>query len=62
MTAEDVAVLLAYEVSTVYRRVRTGSLPGFRDGASVRIDPGELIEHLEKKTRLGARKKPPTVM
>lgn len=62
MTVDEVAVLLAMDKSTVYRKVRSGSIPGFAFGSSVRIDPGELIEYLEKKTRLGARQRPQRVM
>jgi excisionase family DNA binding protein len=57
----EVDVLLSVDQSTVYRKVRSGSLPGFGVGSSVRIDPGELIDYLEKKTRLGARAKKPQV-
>lgn len=59
MKVEEVAVLLSVDTSTVYRKVNSGVIPGFGLGASVRIDPGELIDYLESKTRLGVMKKKP---
>lgn len=62
MKAEQVANLLQVEISTIYRKVRNGSIPGFGFDGSVRIDPAELADHLERKTRLGVKKQlKPTV-
>lgn len=61
MTVPEVSQLLQIDVSTAYRKCRNGSLPAFGLDGVVRVDPAELANHLEAKTRLGIRKKKPTV-
>lgn len=56
MTIPEVAQLLNADISTVYRKVRNGRLPGFGIDGMIRVDPSELADHLEAKTRLGVKK------
>lgn len=53
LTAREAATLLHIHYTTFYRMLRGGKVPAFRIGGTVRIDPGQLADFLQSKTRLG---------
>lgn len=48
MTVKDVAKLFSVEKGTIYKRARSGDIPSFRVGTSVRFDPKALADWHEK--------------
>lgn len=50
LTADEVAELLAIDVSTVHRWARAGTLPAFRYGRVVRFDPDALNGFISGQT------------
>jgi excisionase family DNA binding protein len=51
LRAKDVAALLGLHVITVYKLAKSGQIPSFKVGYSVRFRP----EHIEKIMSTGAR-------
>jgi excisionase family DNA binding protein len=49
MRAGDVAKLLSFSPTQVYRMAETGKLPCFRIGTAVRFDPGIIAKWLREK-------------
>ncbi len=45
-TAEETAGVLNTSTKTVYRRIRTGELPAYRDGGILRIHPDDLARYI----------------
>jgi len=50
MTAEEVSELFGVHLDTIYKLARSGSIPSFRIGTSVRFDPKYLAEWYEQQT------------
>ena len=49
MTIEELATMLSQSPKTLYKAVNRGSLPAFRLGGSIRLDPHEVAEWLRKR-------------
>lgn len=55
LTVNEVALRLSVSKSRVYAMVRSGELPAYRIGVSIRFDPDELARFLhERKTNVGS--------
>jgi excisionase family DNA binding protein len=50
LTADEVAGLLGISAQMIRKQARTGDIPCFRIGTSVRFDPQKLCEWLERQT------------
>lgn len=50
MTADDLAELFGIHTDTVYKQARSGVIPSFRIGTSVRFDPKSVAEWYEQQT------------
>ena len=46
LTVEETACILNTSTKTIYRRIKTGELPSFRDGNILRIHPDDLARHI----------------
>ena len=46
LTVSEGAEILNTSVKTVYRRIRTGELPAYRDGGILRILPDDLARYI----------------
>ena len=46
LTVEETAEVMNNSVKTVYRRIRTGELPAYRDGGILRIHPDDLARYI----------------
>ena len=46
LTVEETAEIQNTSVKTVYRRIRTGELPAYRDGGILRIHPDDLARYI----------------
>lgn len=49
MTIEELATILSQSPKTLYKAVKKGTLPGFRLGGNIRLDPHEVAEWLRKR-------------
>jgi excisionase family DNA binding protein len=49
LTAEDIAKLFQVEKDSIYKKARTGDIPSFRIGTSVRFDPKQLADWLDRQ-------------
>ena len=49
MTPDEVADLLAISPKTIYARVKAGTIPAIRIGASIRFDPADIAGWLEDR-------------
>ncbi len=45
-TVEETAKLINASSKTIYRRIRTGELPAYRDGRILRIHPNDLARYI----------------
>ena len=46
LTVGETAVVLNESTKTVYRRIRAGDLPVFRDGGIIRVLPDDLARYI----------------
>ena len=49
LTVSEAAEILNTSVKTVYRRLRTGELPAYRDGGILRIHPDDLARYIAER-------------
>lgn len=55
MTAEEVSELFNIHLDTIYKQARSGNIPSFRIGTSVRFDPKYLADWYQQQI-IGLRK------
>lgn len=55
LTVSQVAKLLNISLASAYRQCKSGGLPAFAVGGSIRIDPQLLADYLRQHTRLGIK-------
>ncbi len=46
LTVEETADVLNTSIKTIYRRIKTGELPAYRDRRILRIHPDDLARHI----------------
>ncbi len=46
LTVEETADVLNTSTKTIYRRIKTGELPAYRDGGILRIHPDDLARYI----------------
>ena len=46
LTVEETANVLNTSTKTIYRRIKTGELPKYRDGNLLRIHPDDLARYI----------------
>ena len=46
LTVEETADVLNTSTKTIYRRIKTGELPTYRDGSILRIHPDDLARYI----------------
>lgn len=49
LTADDLSKLFAVEPDSIYKKARAGDIPSFRIGTSVRFDPKQIIDWLDRQ-------------
>lgn len=49
MTIEELATILSQSPKTLYKAVNRGSLPAYRLGGSIRLDPCDVAVWLRKR-------------
>lgn len=52
LTVEELATIVSQSPKTLYKAVKTGRLPAYRIGGSIRLDPHDVAEWLrDRRTR-----------
>jgi len=49
LTVEELATMMSQSPKTLYKAVKTGRLPAYRLGGSIRLDPHDVAEWLRKR-------------
>lgn len=49
LTADELSTLFAVEPDSIYKKARAGDIPSFRIGTSVRFDPKQIIDWLDRQ-------------
>lgn len=50
LTADEIADLFGISAAMIYKNARSGNLPSFRIGTSVRFDPQKVCEWIDRQT------------
>lgn len=49
LTIEELATMVGVSPKTLYKAVKTGRLPAYRIGGSIRLDPEDIADWLRKR-------------
>jgi excisionase family DNA binding protein len=49
LTVSRLAQMLSMDRGTIYDHIDRGSLPALRIGSTIRLDPKDVVEYLEKQ-------------